>query len=188
MVRPMRSIALVPVFLLLSACGLTGNLRGDLGYADFGSLGRRDADRTFALSLGPIPLRLAARFALDDPEEKAILEGLDAVRVYLYEIDGSTEQVVRRMDSVVNALARDGWFPLVTVADDGEYVSLSTRRDSAQKLCGLVVMVQDGTELTLVNLIGDEIRLEMAGVYFAGLDIDVPAAAVAELSARAAAD
>jgi hypothetical protein len=186
MLRPILSIALVPVFLSLSACGISGNLRGDPGYADFGSLGRQDANRTLALSLGPLPLRLAMRFAVDDPEEKALLEGLDAVRVYEYEIDGNVEQVVRRMDSVVNELARDGWIPVITVADDGEHVSIASRRDDAQRICGLVVMVQDRTELTLVNLIG-EIRLEAAGAYFAGLGVDVPDAAMSELSARAAA-
>jgi hypothetical protein len=43
----------------LSACGLSGNLRYAPGYADFESPGMRETDREFALSLGPLPLRLA---------------------------------------------------------------------------------------------------------------------------------
>ena len=55
----LRSLFLALCTTLLIGCGITGNLRGDPGYAPFESPGLFNTDRVFALSLGPVPLRLA---------------------------------------------------------------------------------------------------------------------------------
>ena len=56
----MTRVAFLGTFVLtVSACGFTGNLRADPGFASFGAPARlNETDRRFALSLGPVPVRI----------------------------------------------------------------------------------------------------------------------------------
>jgi len=163
----------------LSGCGITGNLHGNPGYADFVSPGIADTDREFALSLGPLPLKLARAFLDedDDPEAAAILKGLRGVRIYVYEIDGDEVRVQERVGRTADRLLRQGWEPMVAVREDGEFARVMVRMDGPERIRGLVVMAQDHDELILVNLIG-ELRPEMFNEYMTGLDIDAPRVAI----------
>lgn len=174
-----RSVLLLLCTWMLAGCGFTGNLYGDPGYASFDSPGLFDTDRVVALSLGPLPLRLA-RIVIDDdedPEAAMFLKHLDAVRIYVYEIDRNPEQVKQRMQSTVDRLEQDGWQPVVAIRDDGELVRVLFRMINEDQIRGMVVMVQDEEELVLINLIGD-LKPEMFNSYMNGLDIDTPAVSI----------
>jgi hypothetical protein len=168
--------------LLLADCGILGNFRHDPGYAAFGSPGIEDTDRDFALSLGPVPIglgRLASRIVLkDEPELRKTLVGVRAVRVYTYEVKGDMTRVQGRMEAMRRDLVQKGWQQIVAVRDDGELVSALVRMEGVERIRGLVVIVQDDEEITLVNVIGD-IRPENFGAMMAALDIDVPSMSVA---------
>jgi hypothetical protein len=170
-----RSFIVLLGLSLLVGCGFTGNLRSDAGFASFDSPGLMSTDRVMALSLGPIPLRFA-RFMIDDdddPEAAMFLKELDAVRIYIYEIDRNPELVKQRMESTAQRLQQDGWHPAVAVREDGELVRVMFRMQGDELIRGMVVMVQDQEELVLINLIGD-LRPAMFNSYMKELDIDTP--------------
>lgn len=165
-------LAIVSACALLANCGILGNFRGNPGYASFGSPGIQDTDRELALSLGPLPLKLARWITDDDPEIAALLDGLKAVRVYTYEVDGDALRVAGRMDDVRDRLVKQGWNQIVAVRDDGEHVTALVRM-KAGAIRGLAVVVQDDEELVLVNVIGN-IKPENFSSMMATLDIDLP--------------
>src|SRR4029079_5971576 len=84
-----RSVLVLAASLPLAACGIPGNFRNDLGYADFGSQGR-GTERDIGLSLGPLPLGVARMFLHDDEEDIGpLLKDLRAARVYVYTVDNA---------------------------------------------------------------------------------------------------
>jgi hypothetical protein len=165
--------------LFLGACGLTAP-RSDDGYADLDSLGVFDTDRTLALSLGPTILGFAARHVDDDPEAKALLSGLDGVRVRIYEIDGDPVRVAERLDAMSKKLQHKGWEPVMLVREEDEqaHMLIKTR---GEHIRGMVVMVSDqAEEVVLVNLMGD-LKPEMFGDAMVALDVDTPEVRVASV-------
>src|SRR5262245_18613130 len=85
-----RTVIVGASSLLLAGCGITGNFRNDPGYADFGALQRIDSEHDFGISLGPLPLKIAAwgiNLAEDEDDEEigSFLRELRAVRVYTFE-------------------------------------------------------------------------------------------------------
>jgi hypothetical protein len=165
--------------LALGACGFTGNLRFNPGYAELGSPGIVDTDRSFGLSLGPLPIRLARVFLADDPEISGILKDVKGVRVYTYEVDGDAERVNANMEESRGRLVERGWQPVVAVREDGGLVTALVRMDDEdERIRGLVVMVQDDEELVLVNVIGN-LAPETFAFAMAELDIELPTMAFA---------
>ncbi len=161
--------------LLLTGCGLTGNFRHDPGYARFGSPGPLDTHREFGISLGPLPLGLARFILDDDPEIGPMLKDLRAVRVYTYEVAHDAEDVARRIRDMQSALVEDGWQTIVTVREKDELVSvlLQPPKSGRSGNRGLAVIVQDPSEVVLVNLIGN-VRLDLFAEYMIDLDVELP--------------
>ena len=162
----------------LGACGFTGNLRFNPGYAELGSPGLRDTDRDFGLSLGPLPIRLARAFMADDPEISGILRSLKGVRVYTYEVNGDAERVHARMSATRTRLIEQGWQSVVAVREDGGLVSALVRMDEPELMRGLVVLVQDDEDVVLVNLIG-AIEPETFALVMDEIGIQMPTMVVA---------
>lgn len=168
--------------LALAACGFTGNLRFNPGYAELGSPGVADTDRSFRISLGPLPIKLARLFVADDPEISGILKDVKGVRVYTYEVDGDAERVNARMEESRGRLVSRGWQPVVAVRDDGGLVTALVRMDddaADERIRGLVVMVQDEEEVVLVNVIG-KLAPETFAFAMAELEIELPTVALGE--------
>jgi len=165
--------------LALAACGFTGNLRGNPGFAPFRSPAEmHNTDRELALSLGPIPVRMArmaSRVAFrDEPWLPEALKDVRAVRVYAYAIDGDVDIVSHELEQQKAELVADGWHDVVVVREDGGLVSalvMSARADDV--IQGLVVLYQDEEDLVLVNVIG-HLRPETFGTVMNELDIEVP--------------
>lgn len=162
----------------LTGCGFTAP-RGDEGFAELDSPGVFDVDRTFAISLGPTVLDFAARHVEDDPETRALLEGLEGVRVRIYAIHGDAERVADRVSRMGQRLRTQNWQPVAVVQEsDGERV-LMLMKVSDQRVSGLLVVASDASELVVVNLMGD-LRPEMFGNAMAALNIDgAPAVRIA---------
>jgi hypothetical protein len=167
------------VLIALSACGFTGNLRGNPGFASFGVPSTLpEADRQFGLSLGPIPLRFATMVSrpIFNEEEAWISDALSdvrAVRVYVYEVDGDTDRVIAQMDATRSKLIVDGWDQLAAVRDDGGLVTALVMHEQPELVRGIVVMYEDDEELVLVNVIG-KIRPETFSSLMEGMDIEIP--------------
>jgi len=174
-----RTLILAASSLLLAGCGITGNFRHDPGYADFGSLQHLSADSHIGLSLGPVPLKIAAwgiNLAEDEDDEEigSFLRELRAVRVYTFEgVEEDPADVERGVKDLTAELARDGWLNIAAVREESELTSVFLRPDKNFTHHGLVVVVQEPDEVVLVNLIGN-IRLDFIDGYMADLDVHVP--------------
>jgi hypothetical protein len=170
---------LAPALFALASCGFTGNLRGNPGFASFGAPSTLpEADRQFAISLGPIPLRLAtmvSRPIFNDDEDwiSDALSDVRAVRVYVYEIDGETERVVDHMDATRSKLIVDGWDQLAAVREDGGLLTALVMHEQPETVRGVVVMYEEDEELVLVNVIG-KIKPDTFSSLLEGLDIEIP--------------
>src|SRR5262249_996765 len=150
-----------------------GNLRANPGYASFDSPGVADTHRDVAISLGPLPLKVARFFTDDDPELATVLRDVKAVRVYTYEVNGDAERVKERMDAQRQRLVHEGWDQIVAVREDGELVTALVKMDGSASVRGVAVIVQDHEEVTFVNVIG-RIRPETFGALMAELHVNVP--------------
>jgi hypothetical protein len=182
-----RTLILGASSLLVAGCGITGNFRNDPGYADFGSLKRLDSESDFGLSLGPLPLKIAAwgvSLSEDNEEIGTFLRELRAVRVYTFEgVEEDPEKVATDVKKVTAELAATGWLNVAAVREDSALTSVFLRPDKNFTHHGLVVIVQEPDEVVLVNLIGN-IRLDFIDGYMADLDIDVPPIEIDPATAR----
>lgn len=166
--------------LSLSACGITAP-RTSEGYADLDSLGVLDTDRTMALSIGRLPIRIAI-WALeeegDEAETAALLRSLDGVRIRIYEIDGNPARVAARIQRMSAHLRKDRWDPVMLVQDDGEETHMLVRQ-KGDRILGLTLITSDGSsEAVVINVMGD-IKPESFGDVMVALDVDAPDVEVA---------
>jgi hypothetical protein len=168
-----RTAVLGAVAWLLTGCGFTGNFRHDPGYAAFGSPGPLVTDRELALSLGPVPLRVAGWILDDDPELTPLLKELRAVRVYTYEVARDAAAVAERIAELHTDLVAEGWLRVIAIREDDELASVLLRPRKGGGNHGLAVIVQDESEVVLVNLIGD-VRLDFINDYLSGIDVEAP--------------
>jgi hypothetical protein len=176
-----RLLGMLCLCVLLAACGLTAPRSND-GFADLDSLGIRDVDQVMTLSIGPALLHFAASHIDDDPEVRALLKGLDGVRIRIYEIDGDAARVAARIGSMSKQLQDDGWESVLSVRDGLEATHMLLRVVDEQ-VCGMTVLVSDGdSEAVVINLMGD-IRPEQFGEVMMALDVDTPAVETAEHAA-----
>lgn len=167
-----RILAALALVLALGACSLTAP-RSSAGYADLESLGVRDVDRVMTLSIGPALLRFAAAHIDDDPELRALLRGLEGVRIRIYEIDGDAGRVATRINTMSRHLQDDGWEPVLSMREGSEATYMLLRVVD-QQVRGMTVLVSDGeSEAVVINLMGD-IRPEQFGEVMVALDADSP--------------
>ena len=162
----------------IAGCGFTGNLRMDPGFASFRAPSTmRHVDREFALSLGPIPLRLATMISRpilrDEPWITDTLKTVRAVRVYAYEIDDGPERVQAHIERTKDQLVTDGWESIVAIREDEGFVKALVMPVEHEMLRGIVVMYQDGDDLVLINVIG-KFRPETIAKAMDGLGIEMP--------------
>jgi Domain of unknown function (DUF4252) len=165
--------------LALVACGFTGNLRTNPGFAPLRTPRTMyETNRELALSLGPIPLRLAKMAShvafRDEPWIQTALKDVRAVRVYAYDVDGDVVALSGEMERQKQALMAEGWQAVLVVREDGGLVqALVMPNETANVVEGLVVLYQDEEDLVLVNVIG-RLRPETFGTLMDELDIEVP--------------
>lgn len=166
------ALAAVALSACLVACGFTAP-RSSEGFADLDSLGMADTDVVMTLSLGPAILRFASSHIEDDPETRALLKGLDGVRIRIYEIDGDASRVAGRISTMSDNLVEDGWSPVMRVREDSEQTHMLVRmRDEG--IVGLTVLVTDGdSEAVIVNVMG-EIQPEQFSDVMVALDVEAP--------------
>lgn len=159
----------------VSSCGITAP-RSSEGYANLDSLGVFDTDRSMALSIGRLPIRIAI-WALeedgDEPEIAALLRSLEGVRIRIYEIDGNPARVASRIQRMSAHLRKDRWEPVMLVQDDGEETHMLIRQ-RGDRILGLTLITSDGSsEAVVINVMGD-IRPENFGDVMVALDVDAP--------------
>jgi len=107
---------------------------------------------------GPM-LKLAGRFLSDkDPDEaraKKIVAGLKGIYVRSFEFENRGEYDQRDVDQVRAQLKAPAWSRIVNVRSkrDGEKADVYVKNDGGT-IAGMVVLVWDPKELTIVNIVG----------------------------------
>ncbi len=168
----LQLLSIASLAIALSACGLTAPRSSD-GYADLESLGMRDTDKVMTLSIGPTLLHFVASHIDDDPEIRELLNGLDGVRIRIYEINGDAGRVAARIDNMSRHLQDDGWEPVLLIREEDEATHMLLRTVDGQ-ICGMTVLVSDGdSEAVVINLMG-EIKPQQFGEVMLALDTDTP--------------
>lgn len=149
---------LVLVITMCSACGFTaGGLKNDHGYAELNYPDVWQADEEINLSLGPTLLNFAGWAARQEQEDEAIqelLQGLKGVRIRVYKLQNSQQDVAEKIKLTSKALGDEGWQQIISVieADSRVAIMLKTHEDLIQ---GLVVLSADAEEAVFINLIGE---------------------------------
>jgi hypothetical protein len=166
-----RTLAMFLSFLAvtLAGCGLTAPHSSD-GFADLDSLGITDVDNVMTISIGPTLLHFAARHIDDDPQTRALLRGLDGVRIRIYEIDGDADRVAKRTDRMQRRLQDQDWEPVMLVQESGERTYMLLKA-SGDRIHGLTVITADHDEAVIVNIMGD-LRPEFFNDTMAMLEIN----------------
>ena len=113
-----------------------------------------DTDVSMPLSIGPTLLRFAASQVEDDPGVRKLLRELDGVRIRVYEINGDVDRVAARLDAMHAKLGERDWVPAVEIREPGERVFVLIKEDRGG-IAGLTLLSSDGTEVVIVNLMGD---------------------------------
>lgn len=186
MIRALRWLGWAVLLASVAACGFTGNLRRNPGFAPFGTPATEPGtDREFALSLGPVPIRIATLLSRpivgrEEPWIPRILKDVRAVRVYSYEIDNDGADALAHLESTRRRLVADGWDPVTAVREDGGLVAALVMATEPERIRGVVVMYQEDNELVLVNVIG-KLKPETFGAAMADLGLDVPLMSVGEI-------
>lgn len=165
---------------LLASCSITAPSNNE-GYANLDSPGMFDTDRTLNLSIGSTVLGFVANHIDDDPETKAMLKGLDGVRIRIYEVDGDSERVVKNLLRMGQKLQSDDWEPVMLINDDAEQVQMYAK-SSPHGIQGLTLISSDENEVVVINLMGDIKPTQFTNVMLA-LDFDdTPKVQVASVS------
>lgn len=185
MIRALRLLICIALPATVTACGFTGNLRRNPGFASFHTPSTEPGtDREFALSLGPIPMRIATILSRpivghDEPWIPKTLKHVRAVRVYSYTTEDGEGDMLEHLETTHRELVADGWEPVAAVRDDGGLVSALVMAPESELVRGVVVMYQEDDELVLVNVIG-KLKPETIGAAIAGLGIDMPIMTIGE--------
>jgi hypothetical protein len=134
-----------------------------------------------ALSIGPTLIRVA-RWALDEDDDEAarMLEGVDGVRIRIYEIDGDASRVAERVSGMSERLEEDDWQPVMLVQDEGEQTHM-LMRSQGDRIQGLTLITSDEEEAVVINLMG-HLNPENWTEVMVALDVDSPDVEVAPLN------
>ncbi|HET6566291.1 MAG TPA: DUF4252 domain-containing protein [Xanthomonadales bacterium] len=165
--------------LCLGACGLTAP-KGSEGFAELDSPGVFNTDNSVTISIGPTLLRFAAAHLDDDDQEtRALLRGLDGVRIRVYEIERNPGQVANRIDAMQGKLLENGWEPVMLVRDKGEVMHLLAKF-SDERILGLTLLAMEEArqgsgegsgEVVVINLMG-EIQPQSFSNVMVALNVD----------------
>ncbi len=167
-----NQLVMIGLMFMLAGCGITAP-RDSPGFAELDSLGLLNVRNTMSLSFGPTVLGFAARQVDDDPDVRAMLGGLDGVRIRQYEIRRNSGQVSDHLAAMSQRLEIDGWQLVARLmeADENVHILVRQRHETIE---GLTVLALDGREVTVINVMG-QLRPENFPRVLAALDVNGPA-------------
>lgn len=127
------------------------------GYFDFGQVPGLSREPKVQIDLNPAMLgfvREAARVA--EPDAAAAIDGLQGVRVRVYEIEDDAQPVLAFIDEASARLEAEGWQRMVYVQDQRSRVRVYVSFEDT-RMSGMTVMVAEegGGEAVFINLLGE---------------------------------
>lgn len=124
------------------------------GYFDFDSIPGLPDEPTVQVDLNAALLAFAAGAArVNDPATADMLEGIEGIRVRVYETLENVAEVDSFVDNAARELERGGWQRVVYAQEDGEKVRVYVRMDG-ERIDGMTLMVLDRNEAVFVNVAG----------------------------------
>lgn len=154
----------------------TDEVRKLAGYVDFGDLTSSYGEPNIEINLGPSMLQFAsAIIGDDDPEALAVMKGLKAIRLKIYNIDGNADAAITQINKSRKQLEADNWEQIVKVKEDGQQTHVFMKMIGG-RIEGMTVLVAgDEDEAIFINIIGniDPKNLgKITGSFNVDLDID----------------
>lgn len=144
--------------LLLSSTGMaqTNEIKKLAGYVDFGDLTSSYGEPNVEINLGPSMLQFAsAIIGDDDPEALAVMKGLNAIRVQIYNIDGNADAAIGQINRSRKQLEAENWEQIVKVKKDGAETHVFMKMID-NKIEGMTVLVAgEDDQAVFINIIGN---------------------------------
>jgi hypothetical protein len=148
-------------------CGVCATARAQ-GYFDFDSIPGVPDEPTVQVDLNQAIIGFALGAArVSEPEAAEMLEGIEGIRVRVYESLVDVGAVESFLNEASQRLERDGWQRIVFVQEDDDRVRVYARMDG-QIMNGMTIMVLDSSEAVFVNIAG-RIEPEMLGHIAGGM-------------------
>ena len=165
--------AILAGLVSLSAAAQIDDLESLPGYVDFGSLDAIYGEPRVMVNIGGPLMKLlsAAAAASEDKEAAAMMQGLEGVRINIYDTAGNTEPALAQMNQAKAALQAEQWQPIIQVKEQGEDVQMFTRLDG-EVMQGMAIMVVNAEEAVFLNILGT-IDPNQVGKVMEQLNIDV---------------
>ena len=164
-------VGLLAALLALPAMAQEDELKAMPGYVDFGSLDAVYGEPKVRVNIGGFLLSFMSQATKDDPEASALMEGLEGVRINIYETDGEVAPAMDQLQDVKNMLSEQNWEPIVQVNEDGENVQIFMKADG-EGMQGLTVMAVNAEEAVFLNILGS-IDPEKIGEVMNQFDVDM---------------
>jgi hypothetical protein len=133
---------------------------------------RTKASNVVSVNIGPELIQFAAAFMSSDDEDeaaaRAVIEGLEGIQVRVFEFDGPDGYAPADLVAIQDQLNVAGWVRIVEVHEDNEEVGvwmfMPTTGPDGPVVEGLVVLVQEPSEVVLVNIAGTINPSDMAAL------------------------
>lgn len=161
----------------LSVFAQTADMENMPGYVDFGSLNAIYGEPRVMINIGGPLMKLlsAAAAASDDSEAAAMMQGLEGVRINIYDTAGNTEPALKQMNEAKAVLQAKQWQPIIQVKEEGEDVQMFSRLDG-DVMQGMAIMVVNAEEAVFLNILGNIDPAQVGKVMEQlnmGVDVDV---------------
>ncbi len=146
------------------------------GYVDLGDLTSSYGEPKVEINLGPSMLGFAsALIGEDDPEARALMNGLLSVRLRIYDIEGTADAAITQIQQTSKQLLADNWEQVIKVKEDQEDVRVFLKMVNSE-IKGMTVLVAgDDDQAVFINIIGTIKPADLGKLTEAlDLDIDLP--------------
>lgn len=151
----MRTLIALMTCCLVSVAAAAQDYENMPGYVDLGTMDDIYGEPRVMINIGGPLMQLlsAAAAASEDPEAAAIMQGLEAIRVNVYDTGGNLAPALERMEEARTALQAANWQPFVQVQEADEQVQMFTRVNG-DKMEGMAIMVVNQEEAVFLNILG----------------------------------
>jgi hypothetical protein len=128
------------------------------GYFDFGQVPGLGDEPQVQIDLNSAMLGfMSAAARAEDPEAAAVFDGIENVRVLVYETLEDPAAVLAFVDDSSGKLEADGWQRVVYIQEEDEKIRIYFKLE-AERMVGMTVMIVDGSgpgEAVFINVAGD---------------------------------
>ena len=142
--------------ILASTASSANEIKDDPGYVEFSSLESVYGEPKVLVNLNKLMLGFVAKLNANDPEVGTLIEDLEAVFIYIYDISNNSAPALDMINQVSREIRGDNWMPIVEVNEEDEKVRIMAKFTD-DIMDGLVAMVIDTGhegEAVFINIVG----------------------------------